>query len=70
MAGQIVSQSNPPADPSQLPPKLSELFVKLDCNVLSKTELKEIKDFRNVANYIAAGQLHLTYAHICPLHAL
>ncbi|KAJ7152275.1 hypothetical protein C8R43DRAFT_1003975 [Mycena crocata] len=56
MLGQILIQANPPADPSLLSDSIHQLSVQLNTkSYLSSDELKAIKMFRRVADYIAAG---------------
>ena len=70
MPGQLLFQPNPPPDPSQLPDAILDFRVQLNTQgVLSSEELHAIKQFRNAADYIAAGKClpPITYsdAHIC-----
>lgn len=58
MPAQLLYQANPPADPSLLPGYLSALKVDLPLNTLSDEELRDIKNFRRAADYIAAGMFH------------
>ena len=56
MPGQLLFQPNPPPDPSQLPDAILDFRVQLNTQgVLSSEELHAIKQFRNAADYIAAG---------------
>ena len=57
MGGQKLFQPNPPPDPSQLPDAILDFKVQLNTqNVLSEDELHAIREFRNAADYIAAGE--------------
>ncbi|KAF5342246.1 hypothetical protein D9611_001667 [Ephemerocybe angulata] len=60
MPGQINSQANPPAEPSQIPNDILNLAVKLKTeNYLSAEELKGVQHFRRAADYIAAAMIFL-----------
>ncbi|KAI5117651.1 hypothetical protein M0805_001306 [Coniferiporia weirii] len=59
MPAQILSQANPPPDPSHLPNSLDVLKVNLDLNVLSTDEVRDFRSFRRAANYIAAAMIFL-----------
>lgn len=61
MPAQIISQPNPPPDPSSLSDELLQLSVKLETeNYLSPEELNAVQTFRRAADYIAAGMSLLT----------
>jgi xylulose-5-phosphate/fructose-6-phosphate phosphoketolase len=61
MPGQLLSQPNPPPDPSLLPDSVLDYAVKLDTtDFLSKDEHRAIHLFRRAADYIAAGAHILT----------
>jgi hypothetical protein len=56
MPAQLISQPNPPPDPSLLPDSILDYAVKLDAtNYLPPQELEAIQQFRRAADYIAAG---------------
>ena len=56
MPAQIISQPNPPPDPSSLSDELLQLSVKLETEgYLSPEELNAVQAFRRAADYIAAG---------------
>ncbi len=55
MPAQLLFQPNPPPDASLLPKSLDALKVDLKLDVLSETELLDLKKFRRAADYIAAG---------------
>lgn len=57
MPAQIISQPNPPADPSLLPDSVRSYEVALDTkDYLPPAELESIQLFRRAADYIAAGK--------------
>jgi len=63
MPAQLISQPNPPPDPSLLPNSVLDYAVKVDTsNYLPPKELKAIQQFRRAADYIAAGILLALYA--------
>ncbi|KAH9481511.1 putative phosphoketolase [Psilocybe cubensis] len=60
MPAQIISQPNPPADPSLLPDSTLDYAIKLDTkDYLSPEELDGIRKFRRAADYIAAAMIFL-----------
>ncbi|PPQ96252.1 hypothetical protein CVT26_005579 [Gymnopilus dilepis] len=60
MPAQLISQPNPPPDPSLLPDAILDYAVKLDTrNFLSPEELAGIQHFRRAADYIAAAMIFL-----------
>lgn len=60
MPGQLISQPNPPPDPSLLPDSLLEYRVQLDTNgILSPDDLEAVIQFKRAANYIAAAMIFL-----------
>ena len=72
MPAQLISQPNPPPDPSLLSDSVLDYAVKLNtANYLPPKELKAIQQFRRAANYIAAGMLLAFYAsrRANPLHS-
>lgn len=51
---------NPPPDDSQLPISLLDLGVKMDFQTaLNDEELRAVKSFQQVANYMAAAMIYL-----------
>ncbi|KAJ2918436.1 hypothetical protein MD484_g1925, partial [Candolleomyces efflorescens] len=60
MPAQIISQPNPPPDPSSLSDELLQLSVKLETEgYLSPEELNAVQAFRRAADYIAAAMIFL-----------
>ncbi|KAF9474319.1 phosphoketolase [Pholiota conissans] len=60
MPAQIISQPNPPPDPSLLPESILDYAVVLDTkDYLSPAELESINLFRRAADYIAAAMIFL-----------
>jgi len=56
MPAQVISQPNPPADPSLLADSFLDHAIKLDTkDFLEPKELEAIQQFRRAADYIAAG---------------
>jgi xylulose-5-phosphate/fructose-6-phosphate phosphoketolase len=57
MPAQIISQPNPPPEPSLLPDSVLNYDVAIDTkDYLSPAELVSIQLFRRAADYIAAGR--------------
>ncbi|KAF5359300.1 hypothetical protein D9756_003216 [Leucocoprinus leucothites] len=60
MPGQLLTQPNPPPDPSCIPDSVLEYAVQLDyAGFLNQDDLSSIQDFRRAANYIAAAMIFL-----------
>ncbi|CAL1716765.1 unnamed protein product [Somion occarium] len=59
MPAQLLSQPNPPPDPSHIPDSILSLRVDVPKNVLSSNELDSIRRFRRAADYIAAAMIFL-----------
>jgi xylulose-5-phosphate/fructose-6-phosphate phosphoketolase len=56
MPGELLSQPNPPPDPSLLPDSIINYGIKLNTtDFLSKDEHKAVHLFRRAADYIATG---------------
>jgi len=56
MPGQLLTQANPPPDPSRLSDDILKYAVQLNtANVLSDNEHKSVQLFTRAANYITAG---------------
>lgn len=65
MPAQLISQPNPPPDPSLLPDSLLDYAVKLNIKgYLPQDELQAIRLFRDAADYIAAGTRILCLSRI------
>jgi len=60
MPGQVLKQANPPPGSSQLPDSLLSLQVNLSLeDAISQQDLNAIREFRRMANYIAAAMIFL-----------
>jgi xylulose-5-phosphate/fructose-6-phosphate phosphoketolase len=55
IGGENIDVSNPPAIASHIPDVISTLAVELDKTKLDRSMNETLLEFRNAANYIAAG---------------
>lgn len=61
MPGQIISEPNPPPDPSHIPDDVQSLAVQLNTkDFLSAEDLKGVQMFRRAADFIAAAMIFLS----------